>query len=104
MVTRTASLSNSVYEVLRQLTGETAVEAALPIALKDLLRYKKEVLQKKISAFEKKYGFSFDEFEQACLDGRIENPYAYEIENDNWEWESALTELKDIEELAEWLE
>ncbi|PJH75144.1 MAG: hypothetical protein CO064_08225 [Anaerolineae bacterium CG_4_9_14_0_8_um_filter_58_9] len=104
MVMKSATFPNSVYEVMRQVTGETVAEAALPIVLKDLLRYKKEVLRAKITSFEKKYGMSLGEFEQACLDGRIEAPFSYEVESDNWDWDSAVTELKDTEELELWLE
>ncbi len=104
MLTKSATHQNAVYEVLRQVTGETATEAALPIALKNLLRYKKETLRAKISAFEKKYGMPLDEFDRACLDGRIKDPYSYEVESDDWDWDSAVAELKDTEELEQWLE
>ncbi len=104
MVTKSVSISNPVYEVMRQVTGETAADAALPIVVKDLLRYKKEALKSKIASFENKYGMSLDEFEQACLDGRIKDPFSYEVESDNWDWDSAVAELKDTEELEQWLE
>ncbi len=103
MVTKSVSITNPVYEVMRQVTGESAIEVALPIMVKDLLRYKKETLKNKIAFFEKKYGMSLDEFEQACKDGRIEDPFSYEVESDNWDWDSAVTELKDTEELEQWL-
>jgi len=40
MLTKTTTLSNPVYQALRQITGETRGEQALSIALKDLLRLK----------------------------------------------------------------
>ena len=104
MEMKSATFPNSLYEVMRQMTGETAADAALPIVFKDLFRYKKEALRARISAFEKKYGMTLNEFDQACLDGRITEPYSYEVESDNWDWDSAVTELKDTEELEQWLE
>jgi hypothetical protein len=104
MVVKSATSPNSVYEVMRQVTGETALDAGLPILLKYLFHYKKETLKSKITFFEGKYGMALKEFEQACKDGRIADPYSYEVENDGWEWDSAVTELKDTEELEQWLE
>jgi len=104
MVLKSATSPNSVYEVMRQVTGETALDAGLPIVLKYMFRYKKETLKSKIAFFEGKYGMALKEFEQACKDGRIANPYSYEVENDGWEWDSAVTELKDAEELEQWLD
>jgi hypothetical protein len=104
MVTKSATLPNSVYEALRQLTHESRIDRALSIALKDLLKLKTQNLDQQIAAFEKKYSMSFAEFEQACEDGRIEDPYSYEVEKDNWEWETFLTERKELEMVAQWLE
>ena len=104
MVTKSATLPNSVYEALRQLTHESRVDVALPIVLKDLLKLKIQDLDEQIATFEKKYGMSYFEFEQACQNGSITDPYAYEIEKDNWEWETFLTERKELEMVAQWLE
>ncbi len=103
MLTKTTTLSNPVYQALRQITGETRVEQALSIALKDLVRLKQHELQQKINAYEQKYGLNFVEFEAACQNGNISNPHAYEVEKDNWDWESALYEQKDLETIAAWL-
>ena len=104
MVTKSATLPNPVYEALRQLTHESRVDVALPLALKDLLKLKMQNMGEKIAAFEKKYGMSYAEFEQACRDGRIEDPYSYEVEKDDWEWGTFLMERKELEMVAQWLE
>lgn len=103
MVTKSATLPNAVYEVLQLLTRETRVDVAVSIALKDLLARRLEDLDEKIAAFEKKYAMTFPEFEKACRDGRIENSYSYEVEKDDWEWESLITEREDLQEAAQWL-
>jgi len=104
MALKSATFTNSLYELMREMTGETVADAAFPMVFKDLFRYKKEALRARISAFEKKYGMTLNEFEQACLDGRIKDPFSQEVESDNWGWDSAVTELKDTEELEQWLE
>ena len=103
MVTKSATLPNSVYEALKQLTRESRIDLALPIALKDLMKLKMQDLDQKIATFEKKYGMTFAEFEQACQDGRIEDPYSYEVEKDDWEWEAFLMDRKELEIVAQWL-
>lgn len=57
----------------------------------------KEILKMRIVSFEEKYGMTLKEFEKACKDGRIADPYSYEVENDGWEWDAAVTELRDVE-------
>ena len=104
MVTKSVTFPVSIYQALQQLTGEARVERALPIALRDLIRFKIHELDEKIAAFEKKYGLNFVEFERACEAGRIENPYSYEVEKDDIDWEIALNQRKDLEIIAKWLE
>ena len=104
MVTTSVTFPKPVYEVFRQLTGESRMNVALPIALKDLVQFKIQDLENKFLAFEQKYGMTFSEFENACQQGRIANPFSYDVEKDNWEWEAALTELEDLREIAQWLE
>ena len=104
MVTKSATFPNSVYEALRQLTHESRIDLALPLALKDLLKLKMQNVDEKIATFEKKYNLSHAEFEQACRDGGIKDPYSYEIEKDDWEWEALLAERKELEMVAQWLE
>jgi hypothetical protein len=104
MVTKSATFPVNIYQALQQLTGEARVEQALPIALKDLIRFKLRALDEKIAAFEQKYGLDFVEFERAWEAGRIENPYSYEVEKDDIDWEIAINQRKDLEIIAKWLE
>lgn len=68
---------------------------------KDLLQIKIETLQAKVNLFEKKYKMTFTEFEHSCKDGKIENPFSYLVEKDNWEWEATITELEDLTKIKE---
>lgn len=103
MVTKSVSLSNSIYEILQQTAGDSDINDALSKILKDFFQLKIQVLQEKILIYEKKYSMSFAEFEEACKNGKIENPYSYEIEKDNWDWEASITEMEDLMEYEQWL-
>ncbi len=103
MVTQSISLSDPIYEILRQVTGESGINNALSKILKDFFQLKIEALEGKISTYEKKYGMSFTDFEEACKSGKIEDPYSYEVEKDDWEWETAITEVEVYKEMAQWL-
>jgi len=103
MVTKSVSLSNPIYEILQQTAGDSDINDALSKILKDFFQLKIQVLQEKILIYEKKYSMSFAEFEEACKNGKIENPYSYEIEKDNWDWEASITEMEDLMEYEQWL-
>ena len=100
----TVSLSDPVSEVLRQLTRQKEVDIALSVALKDFLHLKKQTIENEIESFQKKYGMTFLEFEQACREGKIKGPFSYEVEKDNWKWEAALSDQQTLEVFLQWLE
>jgi hypothetical protein len=107
MITETAEsevvLSKGAYNILHKLTGESRPEVALWLAIKDLVRLSVKETQEQITVFEKKYDMNYAEFEAAWKDGRIKDPYSYPVEQDYMQWETALAELKLLEEIKEWL-
>lgn len=104
MVTKSVEVSNPINELFNQLTGKSDFNLAASIVLKEYLHLKRQITQDKIAAFEKKYNMDFAEFERACEDGRIEDPFSYEVEKDTWDWEAALSEHKTTEIYLQWLE
>ncbi len=100
---RAETIDKPSNQILRLLTGKSRVNSALPLALKDLLRLKIQERQAQVGEFEKKYGMTFAEYEEACKDGRIKDPYSYEVEKDGWDWEALITEIEDFEEMSRWL-
>ena len=85
-------ISKPVYQVLSDLTQESRVEVALPLAMKELLRLKlKEVTQQRIS-FEQRYKMDFATFKHAWEAGDIPHRYSYAVEQDYWEWEATMTD------------
>ncbi|HPP63364.1 MAG TPA: hypothetical protein PKV01_09050 [Anaerolineales bacterium] len=103
MVTDTVIIPKSMHNVLSRLTGQSRSDIALSLAIKDLVRLRLNETRLQISGFEKKYGMTYAEFEKACDNGTIQDPYSYEVEKDDREWEAALTDLKALEELSQWL-
>lgn len=103
MVTKSVTLSNPIYEILQQTTGDSDINNALSKILKDFFQLKIQALQEQIAAYEKKYGMSFTDFEEACATGTIESPYSYDVEKDNWDWEASIIEMEDLMEYEQWL-
>ncbi|MEW6405922.1 MAG: hypothetical protein AB1649_29390 [Chloroflexota bacterium] len=101
--TDTVVLPKSVHNILSRLTGQSRSDIALSLAIKDLVRLRLSEAQSRIAEFEKKYGMTFSEFEEACENGKIQDPYSYEVEKDDWEWEAAVTDLETLEEISRWL-
>ena len=96
-------ISKGAYRVLCELTKETRVEAALHMALKQLLTFQKDRAEGLKISFERKYNIDFPQFEEAWKEDNIPQRYSFEVENDYAEWEAAITDLKRLEELDQWL-
>lgn len=91
------------HKVLSRLTRQSRPDVALSLAIKELVRLRIKEVAEKIAGFEQKYGMIFSEFETACDDGRIQNPYSYEVEKDDFEWEAATSDLAILEDISQWL-
>ncbi len=94
-------ISKPVYRVLSDLTQESRVEVALPIAIKDWVRLKLKEVREQREAFEQQYGMDFHAFKGAWRDGRIPDKHSYEIERDYREWEAAVTDEERLQDMSE---
>jgi hypothetical protein len=103
MVAETVVIPKAMHNILRRLTGQSRPDVALSLAIKDLVHLRMEAVKTRIDGFEKKYGMTFSEFEKACEDGRIRDPYSYEVEKDDLEWEAAVTDRAVLEEILQWM-
>jgi hypothetical protein len=99
----TLVIPRPAYNLLTRLTGESRPDISLSLALKDLVRLRTNEARSKIATFERKYGMDFATFEQAWQTGGIPDAHSYAVEQDNWEWEAATTDLAELEKVAEWL-
>lgn len=101
MVTELVAIPESTHNVLKRLTGQSRPDVALSLVSKELIRFRLEATQARITAFEKKYGMAFSKFEQAWQSGKIEDPHFYPVEQDYMQWETALADLKLPQEILQ---
>ena len=99
------SVSPRIGMLLTQITETPDLETALWKVLSEYIDLKTALLRQRIHSFESKWGTTFEEFSERCGGERLgQDPYAYEIEKDFWEWEKAETLLRHYEALqARWM-
>lgn len=96
-------VSKPVYRILNTLTGEPRVEIALPLALKELVHLKLQQSSQQRLAFEERYGMDFVAFQQTWMNREEQQKYSYEVEQDLWEWEAAITDAERYQEMLKGL-
>jgi len=94
-------ISKPIYRILSDLTQESRVEVALPLAIKDWVRLKLKETREQREAFRQRYGMDFPAFKQAWQEGRIADQHSYEVERDYWEWEATVTDEERLRQMLE---
>jgi len=94
-------ISKPIYRVLSDLTRESRVEVALPLAIKDWVRLKLKEARGQQKFYRQRYDMEFPAFKQAWQEGRISDRHSYEVECDYWEWEAATTDEERLQEMLE---
>jgi hypothetical protein len=99
------TLSPRLGELLTKATETPDIETALWKVLSEYLDLKFNELSKQIGVFEQKWGMSFEEFSRRCKERDLEmDAYSYEVENDFWAWEKAMTLRRHYEALrSKWM-
>ena len=88
------SLPPRVGASLVKATRSQDLDEALSKVLTEYLSLKVKDLQQTIDRFEEKWGMSFDTFKQRLRQKRLPDEvdaYAYDTEQDFWQWEEAQT-------------
>jgi hypothetical protein len=96
-----APISKPMFQILADLTRESRIEVALPLAIKDLVRLRLAEAMRLRAAFEQQYGIDFETFKQAWHENRIADAHSYEVERDYWEWEAAVTDEQHLKLIIE---
>lgn len=101
----TMTLSPQAGLLLTKITDTPDLETALWRVLHDYTGLKAQQLKQQIKAFELKWGMTFEEFSRQCERGTLkQDPYAYDVESDFWDWEKAVTLLGHYEALqSRWM-
>jgi hypothetical protein len=96
-------ITKPVYRVLSELTQETKVEVALPLAIKDWVRLRLKEARQEREGFERRYEMEFAAFQQAWQEGCIPNAHSHQVEQDYWQWEAAITDEQALQRMLETL-
>jgi hypothetical protein len=62
-----------------------------------------ESIAKQLHTLEQKYGMSFEPFDGHFQAEELPNPYSYEVEQDDLEWEGLLSRKRRLQEVRDWL-
>ncbi|MBM3127868.1 MAG: hypothetical protein FJ009_04440 [Chloroflexi bacterium] len=94
------SVSPKLGELLIRTTQTTDLEAALFKVLTEYVDFKTATLNQTIKELENKWRLPFDEFAQRARTGTLgQDAYSWEVEQDFWKWEQAVTLLKHYQSL-----
>lgn len=96
MAAKSIVVTEKTRKILKILTGESRLEIAISLVIRQLIQFRMKATQARITVFEQKYGMSFTDFEEACKTGKFENSHLYEVEKDDWEWDVAIVEIEDL--------
>jgi len=94
-------ISKPVYRILSDLTQESRIEVALPLAIKDWLRLKLKEAREQQERFQERYGMDFQAFREAWHADRLPDRHSYKVERDYWEWEAAVTDEERLQEMRD---
>lgn len=97
------AVSKRTAKLLKEITGEPRVDAAVLMTLRDALTHRLEAIEEELEELEAEHGMSFGDFERRWEDGEIEDPHSYEVEKTYWEWEELVTRREKIEETLDWV-
>jgi len=98
------SVSSDTAKLLKDVTGESSIDSAVRMTVRDALRHRLEGVKERIAEFEEKYGMVFEDFEESWKEGEVQDRYSYDVESDYWEWEGLVSRKRKIEEGLERLE
>jgi hypothetical protein len=96
-------ITKPVYQVLSELTQETTVEVALPLAIKDWVRLRLKEARQEREEFERRYGSDFAAFQVVWQEGRIPDAHSHQVEQDYWEWEAAVADEQQLQRMLDTL-
>ena len=94
-------ISKPIYRILSDLTQESRLEVALPLAIKDWVRLRRKEARAQQEAFEQRYGMDFPAFKRAWQEGQIADKHSHQVERDYWEWEAAVTDGERLQQMQE---
>ena len=101
--TPTTTIPKVALRALTELTGEPRLDVALLITLRDAIEHRLEKIDAAIREYERKYGMSFEKFQDQGENKSIPNQFSYEVESDYLEWDGLMSRKKKLEKIGQWL-
>lgn len=94
------SVSPKLGELLIRTTQTPDLETALWKVLSEYVDLKIAALNETMAELEQKWQMSFDEFSKRLHAGTLDkDSYSWEVEQDFWKWEQAVTLLRHYQTL-----
>jgi hypothetical protein len=103
VTTRELPISKFALKAIIELTGQTQLDVAILMVLRDAIEHRLEKINAALEAYEQKYGMSFQEFETRGRSGELPDRFSYEVESDYFDWDSLVTRKRKLEEIYRWL-
>ncbi|MBW2570057.1 MAG: hypothetical protein JRE47_12025 [Deltaproteobacteria bacterium] len=95
------AISPRLGELLVKTTRSRDIDDAFQRIFSEYLTLKIASLVEIIKGFNKKWGMDFNEFKKKIKSNKLKkDAYAFDVEQDFWEWEEAETLKTHYEELA----
>lgn len=95
------AVSPKLGEFLTKVTQTPDFETAFWRIFNEYVSMKLAALRETNNGYERKWGMTFEEFAQRSQDGTLkEDAYSWDVEQDYWDWEQAVTLLHHYESLA----
>ncbi len=96
-------ISPQLLKVLTEVTGEAHRDTAVRIVAREAIDHRLEQLAERMRTFERKYGTTFEPFDQRFQAGEIPNQHSYEVEQDSLEWEGLCCRQRRLRKVREWI-
>ena len=99
----TKQIPKQTKKILADITGESRLNVAISMTLKDAAKYRLSEINKRIKKFNEKYKIDFDKFEKLWKEGKIKDKFSYNVEKDYLEWDSLVTRKNKLERILKWM-
>jgi len=103
LVAMPEAISPKTARLLKDVTGETQLDAAVLATLEDALTHRLEGIEEEIAELEEAYGMTWSEFQTAWEGGEIEDARSFGVEQDYWRWEELVTRRSRIQDALSWV-
>lgn len=99
------AISPRLGEFLIKTTKAKDIDNAFQKIISEYLTLKLKDLHETIEKLQNKWGMSFEEFKEGLKNGTLKkDAYSFDVEQDFWQWEEAVTLKKHYESLKnEWI-